>query len=280
MANESSNCSLLIGETKTAVFDCGMAYCANDTIRMIKKTLHGRNLDYILITHTHYDHVGALPYFRQEWPQVRLGASETGASVLLKETPRKVFREMSVIAANTSHVAFNPMYNDDAFHADFVIKENDEIVLGGLTIKMLETPGHTKDSVSYLIPELELLILSETTGVLMTDGYLYPCYLTSFADTITSIEKCRRVGCKNISLPHRGIVSEDEARDYFERALISNTSCRDFILELNYRGLSVDEMVEAFYKKYGTETLLRYQPREAFMMNARATIACTTREHQ
>jgi len=280
IANESSNCSLLIGKEKTAVFDCGMAYCANETKRMIKKAINGRNLDYIFITHTHYDHVGALPYFRKEWPHVRLVASDAGARVLEKETPRKVFREMSVIAAKMNDISFNPLYDDNAFHADIVIKENDELALGDLSVKMLETPGHTKDSVSYLIPELELLILSETTGVLMSDGDLYPCYLSSFADTVTSIEKCRRIGCKNISLPHRGVVRGGESIDYFNKALAASMSCRDFILELASKGLSVDEMVEGFDKRYGTETLLRCQPKEAFLMNARATIACTLRERQ
>jgi hypothetical protein len=33
-----------------------------------------------------------------------------------------------------------------------------------------------------------------------------------------------------------------------------------------------------FYKKYGSEALLSYQPLDAFTANAKATIACTLRE--
>jgi hypothetical protein len=37
-------------------------------------------------------------------------------------------------------------------------------------------------------------------------------------------------------------------------------------------------MFEMFLKKYGSEKLFAYQPRNAFIVNARATIACTLRE--
>ena len=50
------------------MIDCGMAYSAGETISNIKEILNGRSLDYILISHTHYDHIGALPYIKKEFP--------------------------------------------------------------------------------------------------------------------------------------------------------------------------------------------------------------------
>lgn len=50
---------------KTAMIDCGMAYCGEQMIENTKKYLGGRKLDYVFITHTHYDHMGALPYIRR-----------------------------------------------------------------------------------------------------------------------------------------------------------------------------------------------------------------------
>lgn len=56
---------LIFGSEKTALYDCGMAYAANGTIYNIHRELrsHGKSkLDFILLSHTHYDHIGALPY--------------------------------------------------------------------------------------------------------------------------------------------------------------------------------------------------------------------------
>jgi glyoxylase-like metal-dependent hydrolase (beta-lactamase superfamily II) len=278
IAHKTSDGNLLIGEKYAALFDCGMAHCAIRTIQNVKNVLQGRSLDYLFITHTHYDHIGALPFFRKEWPLLRLVTSQAGAAILLKDTPRRVIRELSIVAANECNAEFDTAYSDDAFHADTIVKDGDVIPLGGLSVETLETPGHTRDSLSFFIPELEVLIVSETTGVLFPDNIVYPSYLSSFNDTVSSIEKCRRMPYKFLSLPHRGIASEKEAEDFFNRALEAVTACRDFILSMNEKNLNQEAILDMFFKKYGSEALFGYQPRDAFFANARATIACTLRE--
>jgi glyoxylase-like metal-dependent hydrolase (beta-lactamase superfamily II) len=278
IAHNSSEGNLLIGDDRSALIDCGMAFCAKDTIQKVKNALAGRPLDYIFITHTHYDHTGALPYFREEWPQLQLAAAEAGAAVLLKSTPRKVFRELSASAAQVFNVKLDIDYDDDAFHADITVKDKDIIPLGGLSVETLETPGHTRDSVSYFIPELELLFINETPGVLMPDGNAYPCYLTSYTDTINSINKCRCLKFKHLSLPHRGVVSREEADGFFDKVMAVNIECYNFISGMKEKNFSEDEMLDSYFQKYGTGFILSYQPKEAFILNARAAIACTLKE--
>ena len=275
IAHNSSEGQLLIGEEQTALIDCGMAFCADKTIINIKNALGERPLNYIFLTHTHYDHIGALPFIKKEWPGAKVVTSEAGAAVLLKDTPRRVIRELSINAAKVHGNTFDFSYSDDVFKADVVVKDKDTIPLGEITVEVLETPGHTRDSLCYFVPEMELLILNETPGVLMPDGFMYPCYLTSFDDTIRSIEKCRSMPYKYLSLPHRGIAKQEDADGYFDKTLAANITCRDFIFEMKEKNLNEDEMLDMFYQKYGSETLLTYQPKEAFIANARATITCT-----
>jgi glyoxylase-like metal-dependent hydrolase (beta-lactamase superfamily II) len=278
IVHNSSEGNLLIGETHTALFDCGMAFCADETMRTVQTALQGRTLDYIFLSHTHYDHIGALPFFRERWPRARVVTSEAGAAVLLKDTPRRVIRELSFNAAETLGIVRDLSYSDEHFRADIIVKDGDTVPLGGVSVEVLETPGHTRDSLCFFVPELALLILCETPGVMMPDGTVYPCYLTSYDDTLRSIEKCRRKQYEVLSLPHRGIVEAEISEGFFDKALASNAACRDFILSIKDR--SEDEMLDAFYNEYASEILLTFQPIEAFYANARATINCTLRAIQ
>jgi glyoxylase-like metal-dependent hydrolase (beta-lactamase superfamily II) len=278
IAHNSSEGNLLVGENHTAFIDCGMAFCAEETIQKAKNSLNGRVLDYIFFSHTHYDHIGALPFFRKEWPKLRTVTSVIGAEILLKDTPRRVIRQLSLVAAETHGVMIDANYSDDVFRADVIVKEGDSISLGGLCVQILETPGHTRDSLAFFIPELEVLVLNETSGVLMPDGSIYPGYLTSYTDTINSIDKCRQIPYKFLSLPHRSIVSDEDANGFFERTLVVTTVCRNFILSMKEKGLNENEMQDLFCKQYYSEILANFQPKEAFMANARATISCTLKE--
>ena len=277
IAHSTSEGNLLIGENYTALFDCGMAFCADATIQNVKDALNGRSLDYLFITHTHYDHIGSLPFLRKEWPLLRLVTSQTGAAVLLKDTPRRVIRELSTVVAAQNDVKLGEAYNDDAFHADITVKDGDVISLGGFSVQILETPGHTRDSLSYFIPELELLVINETPGFYL-DGRIYPCYLTSYNDAINAIEKCRRLPYKYLSMPHHGVTSEEDTNGFFDKALESNMACCDFILKAAAKNPNEDQLLDLYTKRYGNDRLFSYQPIEAFIVNARATIACTLRE--
>jgi len=279
IAHNASEGNLLIGDTKTAMFDCGMQFCANQTIENVKNALNGRTLDYIFATHTHYDHIGALPMFRKHFPNVKLITSDIGSTVLQKDTPRRVIRELSITAAKDYGSGNVAEYSDDTFVADIIIKDGDVIDLGGISVQVIETPRHTRDSLSFYVPELELLIVSETTGVMFPDGSMYPSYLVGFDMSVDAIEKCGKLPFKHLSLPHRGLVDENTAKEYFKRAVDMVNCCRDFVIDMYQNGLSDNDMLDKFFEKFGSKTLLTFQPKAAFNANAYATIACAIREN-
>jgi hydroxyacylglutathione hydrolase len=93
-------------------------------------------VDAILITHTHFDHIGA----------VAPVAQATGAPVYVPELER------DVLANIMDYVPFPGFGPFESYEADFTVAGGETLELGGFTIDVVFTPGHSPGHVTYAIP--------------------------------------------------------------------------------------------------------------------------------
>jgi hydroxyacylglutathione hydrolase len=103
----------------------------------------GIAVDAILITHSHFDHVGA----------VSPVAKETGARVYCPEI------EVPVLADIMSYVPWPGFGPYESYDADETVKGGEHLSLAGLEIDVLFTPGHSPGHVTYAIAD-ELALFS------------------------------------------------------------------------------------------------------------------------
>lgn len=88
----------------------------------------------ILLTHAHFDHIGAMEPLRKEY-SVKVYAGEREKAVL--NDPR--INLTSMIGQGRS------------FEADVYLSDGEEFTIGSMTFRTMYTPGHTCGSVVYLI---------------------------------------------------------------------------------------------------------------------------------
>ena len=82
-----SGAVFLIKGKANLLFEAGMAYAADQMVENIKRELGDAELDAVLLSHSHYDHVAGLPAVRKAWPGVKTYASER-AKEIFSETGR------------------------------------------------------------------------------------------------------------------------------------------------------------------------------------------------
>jgi hydroxyacylglutathione hydrolase len=99
----------------------------------------------ILLTHTHFDHIGA----------VGPVARETGAPVWCPEI------EVPVLADIMSFVPWPGFGPYESYDADHTVSGGEHLSLAGLEIDVLFTPGHSPGHVTYSIPDHKALFSGE-----------------------------------------------------------------------------------------------------------------------
>jgi hydroxyacylglutathione hydrolase len=101
----------------------------------------GVSVEGILLTHTHFDHIGA----------VAPVAAATGAPVWCPEI------EVPVLADINSFVPWPGFGPFESYDADHTVSGEEKLELAGLEIDVIFTPGHSPGHVTYSVPSEQAL---------------------------------------------------------------------------------------------------------------------------
>lgn len=85
------------------------------------------SLEYIVCTHAHFDHVGAVPDIK----------GETGAKIIIHRDELEIYQGARDMAAFWGYDI------DPLPEPDLLVEEGEEIRLGALSFRVLHTPGHS-----------------------------------------------------------------------------------------------------------------------------------------
>ena len=273
----TGTCYLVTGEKQAILFDPGMAYYGETVVSRVKEKLGERSLEAVFLTHSHYDHVAALPYVKQAWPGIKVYAAEYACHIFEKPKAQQMMFGMSKTAAKESHHEWNSSdYNNDLLRADTALYDGDRITVGEFVVEAMETIGHTQCSMSFMIND-EVMISSETIGLLGEGGQGYvPAFLISYKQAVLSLQKTKAAAPKKLYMPHRGIVDANE--QYWNDMEKGLAATKDEIIRILAAYPTPEEqlleMEEVYWKKAAEGTW----PREAFDINAKAMLKTVAAE--
>lgn len=121
------NCYLIEKDGKGILIDPGL-----DLEKIIKET-EGVSINYILLTHCHFDHLYSLNKLRGG--KTVVGASECSLNMIRPDV--SLCDAVSLPEAS----------------CDIKMEDGEEKVFDGIKVKCIKTPGHTSGSVCYLIDD-------------------------------------------------------------------------------------------------------------------------------
>lgn len=165
---------LIVGNDKALMLDAGANQ--KEDITKIVKTITQKPVS-VLPSHLHFDHIGGLHNFDSIY------LLDTEFTRTFKQADGLYHVPESVYLGNFDKFVLEP------FKVSRLVKPNETIDLGGIKLKLLSMPGHTKD---------EVALYDEKNNVLLSGDHLYPSslfvgnmkdYVTSVSATLNIINK-------------------------------------------------------------------------------------------
>jgi glyoxylase-like metal-dependent hydrolase (beta-lactamase superfamily II) len=253
MIEIAPNIYYLHGKNKSRFPYCACLYIKGRNLRVLIDAGMGKDnmtpalesgIDVLILSHCHIDH----RLTRQLIPEVPVWCHEK-EEIYFQD--REYF--FSAMGLKRSGLDLNGLF--DFAHGMFEIEiahrltDGDRIDLGGITLQIIHTPGHTPGHMAFFIPEHDLLFSGDID--LTPFGPFYGHDFANINNFLTSIEKLKQVGAARVISGHAGPFNSNLAKRFDEYGEIIYRRDR-LLLEKLRRPESIADFKGSnlFYKSY------------------------------
>lgn len=184
----AANCYLIIDEKK-ALIDVGGD--AEFIFRAVRRYVDPRELEYVLLTHSHYDHASAAGFFKGI------------AKIAMHEDEIRLMKMQSWVSI--FGLRFKP------FDPDILLKGGERFELGEVELEVIHTPGHSPGSICLYEPKKKWLFSGDTVFAHGSFGR-YDLPGGDAEKLVKSIELLSKLEVENLYPGHEDVV-EGNARE-------------------------------------------------------------------
>jgi len=241
----------VVQSQKTALIDAGSAHNVKDIQKALSiLRIDIAQIDYMIITHEHYEHgAGAAPLL-EKMPKAKVFASELTSKVLKqpKEIHEKTLRYYGEAKALVSPYPSVKEVN--------IVKEHDKFDLGnGVRLEVIDFKGHTPGSIGLLENKTKTLFAGDAVCVYneQTNFYLPPSYpdLFDYKAYQDSLKKMSTINFDYLCMGHFGTLKQPKANQVIKKASEIAQGWKEIITKTYRETKDENKVLEALQAEYG-----------------------------
>jgi len=236
---------LVRGSERSCLVDAGPRVDAAAHPGPIVRTLDRLRLfppDLVILTHAHHDHAHGVPALRR-------AAARQGRRM-------EVLASWQALPLLEGVVHHRPPGSGEfeAIAGVTPVREGDRLDLGGVVLRVYETPGHCTEHIALLDETNGNLFAGDALGLRLGPGCVLPPFMPPSWDPDffrASLEKLKRLGARRLCLTHFGPFAGGEARAILDETLAVAETWWRLCEEHARRGGGPEGLFEALQREVG-----------------------------
>jgi glyoxylase-like metal-dependent hydrolase (beta-lactamase superfamily II) len=256
LGREESGVYLLEGNNGSMIVSGGMSYIVSDLLQQFEEFgIDENRIKKILILHSHFDHVGIVPFFKRRHPEIEVYASLRGWEILQMDKAILTINEFSRNVAKRMekedvYSTYDLEWRNDV--SGKAIHEGDRIDLGNLEVSILEIPGHSSCCIAAYVPELKALFPTDGGGIpfnetIVTSGN------SNYTKYQQGLERLKNLDVDYYGADHYGYIIGEEAWEFIPKSIEMAKKNR-VLMEQVYRSTrdidaAARKLISSFYEE-------------------------------
>lgn len=256
----------VVGREEAALIECGTSAGAEIFARQWEALEDKPDIKYIVVLHSHFDHVCGIPILKELFPAALVVGSSTAQKILSKEKAMaSAFKSDRFVGESYLKAGFISELPRVAecgpIAVDAVVGEGDHLLLGdNLKLDILEAPGHSACSLAVYLESEQIMFASDAAGYKTGPGEISPVFFQDYDSYIATLNRFQSLPIKILAMAHGDVFKGDEVKQYLEETVKAAEEGFAFIKAALEAGEDDDEVGKKVFERYFKGGMAYYPP--------------------
>lgn len=246
----------LVGDEEAALIECGTSAGASIFARQWESLDPKPDVKYIVILHSHFDHVCGIPVLKELFPSALLVGSSTAQKVLSKEKAMaSAFDSDSFVSESYLKAGFidrlPQVSHCGPIAVDVVVGEGDHLLLGdNLKVEILDAPGHSACSVAVYLESDGVLLASDAAGYQSAPGEISPVFFHNYDSYIDTLKRFQSLPIEILGMAHGDVLKGSEVGRYLQETIAAAEDGCAWIKQALQAGEDEEQISKKVFERY------------------------------
>ncbi len=274
----------LVGDEEAALIECGTSAAAQIFAAQWQSLESKPDVKYIVILHSHFDHVCGLPILKSLFPSALVVGSGSAQKILSKEKAMaSAFSSDNFVSESYLKAGFIntlPELPECAtIPVDVVVGEGDHLQLGDkLKLDILEAPGHSACSLAVYLESDGVLLVSDAAGYQSAPGEISPVFFHNYDSYIATLKRFQTLPVKVLGMAHGDIITDAAVAPYLQASIAAAEEGCAWIQQALTAGEDEEQVNQKVFDRYFKGGLtyypadIMYSTMKLLVQNAKAKL--------